>query len=113
MKKLVLAVVTGIFLTAPAQSVTLVGGVQKDDTEGRIGIRVSTGGDIIRVHPGSPAEQAGLRPHDTVISVDGRHNAVRQIAGEPGTVVQLDVRRGMRRFQIAVRRSDVREISYR
>jgi carboxyl-terminal processing protease len=26
---------------------------------------------VIAVHPGSPAEQAGLRPHDTLVAVDG------------------------------------------
>jgi C-terminal processing protease CtpA/Prc len=112
MKKLLLALAICLFATAPAQSVTLVGGVEKTDVEGRIGIRVSTSGNIVRVHPGSPAAQAGLRPNDTVLAVDGRHKAVREIAGEPGTYVQLDVKRGMRRFQVAVRRSDVRTISY-
>jgi C-terminal processing protease CtpA/Prc len=112
MKRLAAVLAVTLFSSASAQAMTLVCGVEKTDTEGRIGIRVNTSGDIERVHPGSPADLAGLRPHDMVIAVDGRHKAVRQIAGEPGTVVQLDVRRGMRRFQVAVRREDVRTISY-
>lgn len=112
MKKLGAALALTLLSSASAYAMTLECGVEKTDTEGRIGVRVNTSGDIERIHPGSPAELAGLRAHDVVIAVDGRHKAVRQIAGEPGTFVVLDVRRGMRRFQVAVRREDVRTISY-
>jgi C-terminal processing protease CtpA/Prc len=112
MKKLAVAFVISLFASSSAHALTLEAGCEKTDTEGRIGIRVNTSGDIVKVHPGSPADRAGLRPHDMVVAVDGRHRAVRQIAGEPGTMVNLDVRRGMRRFTVAVQREDVRTLVY-
>lgn len=110
MKNIAVALLICLVTSASAQAVTLDCGIEKSDAEGRIGIRVNTSGDIQRVHPGSPAERAGLRAHDMVVAVDGQRQAVRQIHGEPGTVVQLDVRRGNRRFQVAVERRDVREL---
>ena len=59
-------------------------------------------GHIIIVTPikGSPAEKAGLKPNDIVISVDGKSlqglsstEAVALIRGEKGTKVQLIVQR--------------------
>lgn len=99
-------------LSAPAQALTLDGSVEKTDVEGRIGVRISTTGFISKVHPGSPAEQAGLRKHDTVLAVDGKKHAIEEISGEPGSCVLLNVKRGWRKFEIAVERTDVRQIYY-
>jgi C-terminal processing protease CtpA/Prc len=113
MKKWTLAIaIAALFAAAPAQSMTLVGGCEKTDVEGRIGVRISMTGRISKVRKGSPAEAAGLRRDDYVILVDGKKHAAREICGEPGTVVQLEVKRGFRRFQVAVQRTDFRTISY-
>jgi C-terminal processing protease CtpA/Prc len=107
------AVLIALGMTAiPAQSLTLVGSVEKSDVEGRIGVRIATSGIIREVHPGSPAEAAGLQPKDHVLTVDGKRHAIRQISGEPGTIVELDVKRHGERFHVAVERVDVRTIWY-
>lgn len=56
------------------------------------------GGLQVTSSGGGPAHQAGIRPGDLIVSVDGqraRHlnRATELIRGEPGTVVQLRVRR--------------------
>lgn len=109
-------------LTAtPALSMTLEGSVEKffdvrakkTDVEGRIGVRISTFGRIAKVHPGSPADAAGLQRNDTVILVDGKKHAIDEISGEPGTTVHLKVKRGWRhKFEVAVERKDYRELYY-
>lgn len=99
-------------MSTPAYALTLEGSVEKTDAEGRIGIRVTTWGRIEKVHPGSPAEAAGLHKDDRVLLVDGKRHAVDEISGEPGTTVLLDVKRHHDRFQIAVERADVRSIAY-
>lgn len=113
MKKLLVVVALATLVSAtPAQSVTLFAGCEKTDVEGRIGVRISLAGRISKVRPGSPAERAGLRRDDYVLLVDGRKHAISEISGEPGTTVQLDVRRGFHRFHVAVERADFRTISY-
>jgi C-terminal processing protease CtpA/Prc len=67
---------------------------------------------ISKVHAGSPAESVGLKSHDLITSVDGVKRNIDRISGEPGTIVELEVKRGMKRFQVAVERRDVREIYY-
>jgi len=51
------------------------------------------------VHPEGPAQQAGLRHGDEVMSVDGTsvtgktyEQVVKMIRGEPGTIVKLEVK---------------------
>lgn len=114
MKKLtvVIALAAMFAATTPAQSLTLEGSCEKTDVEGRIGVRISLSGRISKVRRGSPAERVGLKNDDYVTLVDGRKHAIRDISGEPGTLVQLDVRRGGRRFQVAVERVDFRTITY-
>ena len=111
--KLAAAVIAmGCLLLAPAHALTIDCGIEKTDVEGRIGIRISSGGHVQKVHPGSPAEAAGLRKNDTVLLVDGKKHAIDQIAGEPGTTVELSVRRGFHKLEVAVERTDFRTIEY-
>ncbi len=58
-----------------------------------------TEGTVIAVYPGSPAEQAGLRPHDLLLEVDGLpiydlETQSSRTLGEPGTSFQLTFQRG-------------------
>lgn len=112
MKNAIAVVIALGMMASPAQSMTLFGGVEKSDVEGRIGIRVGTTGHIRTVHPGSPAELAGLQRNDVVVAVDGKRHAIREISGEPGTVVELDVKRHGQKFHVAVERVDYRSIWY-
>lgn len=61
-----------------------------------------TNGRVTIVSPfkGSPAEKAGLKPNDQIVSIDGKsiegldlYEAVLKIRGEKGTVVELEVMR--------------------
>jgi len=66
---------------------------------------------VVQVEPGSPAENAGLRERDVVVSVDGQavsDAGVFRAAVEkahPGDVLRLRVRRGSGYFFVAVRPS--------
>lgn len=74
-----------------------------DSTFEGIGAEVSKiNGKIIIVSPfkDSPAEKAGLRPNDEILSIDGEsvegldlHLATMKIRGKKGTKVQLEIRR--------------------
>lgn len=79
------------------------------DTEGRfggVGVEVDFGNDtvtVMSVVEGSPAEQRGVKPGDQIVAIDdhpvrGKSPAdlVRTMRGEPGTKVQLSLRRGNR-----------------
>jgi carboxyl-terminal processing protease len=49
---------------------------------------------IVRVVPNAPADQVGLVPGDTILTVDGKPaSGTRGIAGEEGTTVSLHVRK--------------------
>jgi carboxyl-terminal processing protease len=57
---------------------------------------------VVEVFPGTPAEQAGLRPGDAIVAVDGRSTAnqrldetVTQVRGVAGTPVVLSVQRAV------------------
>lgn len=57
---------------------------------------------VMSVFPGTPAEQAGIKPGDRIVQVDGEEvvgwpvEAVTpKIRGEPGTKVKLTIRRGV------------------
>jgi len=63
------------------------------DVEGHIGILVSLSGRVSRVHPGSPAEKAGILKGDRVILVDGLKTGIDDISGPPGTKVTLEIER--------------------
>ena len=77
-----------------------------DDSEGRfagIGVEVSTKDGwitILSVFDGGPAKKAGLKPGDRFLLIDGEeardmriYDAVRMIRGEPGTTVDVALRR--------------------
>jgi carboxyl-terminal processing protease len=68
----------------------------------------------------SPAEQAGLRPGDQVLAVDGTptlgetiSSLVYQVRGEAGTDVTLSIRRGETELDIAITRAviELREVN--
>ncbi len=80
--------------------------ILKSDAEGRfagIGVEVSLRDGwltILSVFEGGPAHQAGLRPGDRFLSIDGEeardirlYDAVQRMRGEPGTVVEVTIRR--------------------
>jgi C-terminal processing protease CtpA/Prc len=112
MKVAALILLIGMGLAPAAEAITLDCGVEKTDVEGRIGVRISKSGYISKVHPGSPADVCGLKRSDHVTAVDGRKRNIDNISGEPGTLVDLEVKRGFRRFHVAVERQDVRQIYY-
>ncbi len=83
-----------------------------------IGAWVDISGDyltIISPMPGSPAEDAGLRPGDKVIAVDGEDmtgmdgEAVRQrVIGPKGTIVRLTIlREGEEPFDVEIQRAAI------
>ena len=99
-----------------------------EDTEGLYhGIGVLVQGNeegfiqVLRVYPGTPAEQAGMQVGDLVVAVegvpissdDGRtyNEAVKLIRGQDGTKVSLTVRRGDQTIEMELSRATV-NISY-
>ena len=77
--------------------------------------------EILRVYPGTPAEDAGLRAGDLITAVDGvpiegsdgkaYDEAVEHIRGEDGTQVELTLERDGQTFTQSVYRADV-TVSY-
>jgi carboxyl-terminal processing protease len=80
--------------------------ILKSDAEGRfagVGVEVSTRDGwltILSVFEGGPAAKVGLQPGDRFLSIEGEdardvrlYDAVRRIRGEPGTTVDVTVRR--------------------
>lgn len=80
--------------------------VLQDDTRGQfagIGVEVDFRNDrvtVISAIEGSPAQRAGLRPGDMIVSIDGlgvdgknASELVKAMRGQPGTVVRVAVRR--------------------
>ena len=80
--------------------------ILRSDAEGRfagVGVEVSTRDGwltILSVFDGGPAAEAGLRPGDRFLSIEGEdardvrlYDAVRWIRGEPGTEVTVSIRR--------------------
>jgi carboxyl-terminal processing protease len=80
--------------------------ILKSDAEGRfagVGVEVSTRDGwltILSVFEGGPAAKAGLQPGDRFLSIEGEdardvrlYDAVRRIRGEPGTTVNVTIRR--------------------
>ena len=80
--------------------------ILKSDAEGRfagVGVEVSTRDGwltILSVFDGGPAAQAGLRPGDRFLTIEGEdardvrlYDAVLRIRGEPGTTVDVTIRR--------------------
>ena len=80
--------------------------ILKSDAEGRfagVGVEVSTRDGwltILSVFDGGPAAQAGLQPGDRFLTIEGEdardvrlYDAVLRIRGEPGTTVDVTIRR--------------------
>ena len=101
---------------------------ESEDDAGRyfgIGVLLQRNGngniEVVRVYPGSPAEDAGLRVGDLVVSVDGQpvdaltaanyRSSVAMMRGEENTRVLLGIRRGSEARELSVLRADV-TISY-
>ncbi|MSR87260.1 S41 family peptidase [Candidatus Peribacteria bacterium] len=88
----------------------------KGEVEG-IGATVEmTGGILTIVSPlrGSPAEKAGLKPKDQILSVDGKvlqgmtlDDAVHNVRGPKGSTALLKIRRGGTEFEVSVSRDQV------
>jgi carboxyl-terminal processing protease len=82
-----------------------------------VGVEVEAQADaiaVVRCIPGSPAERAGLRAADAIVSVDGIavsaediDAAMDRMRGEPDTTVRLAVLRGGRTLHFDVRRGRV------
>ena len=74
-----------------------------------MGLASAQGALVAGLAPGGPAQQAGLRPGDLVVSVDGQGvqsatDVTRQVAlARPGTEVRLGVLRSGQRRDIAIR----------
>ncbi|MBM2809519.1 MAG: carboxyl-terminal protease [Chloroflexi bacterium] len=84
-----------------------------------IGVQVEIADEQLRIVlplEGSPGEQAGLRPGDTITHVDGRPvarmalgDAIRLIRGQRGTSVSLTIQRDtLAPFDVSVTRDEVR-----
>lgn len=70
---------------------------------------------VVGVIEGGPAENAGLRIHDMIVSVDGEPTAgeelesvVSRLRGAPGTIVTLEIERSERFHTIKITRDLVR-----
>jgi carboxyl-terminal processing protease len=82
-----------------------------------IGIEVEGNRDRLRVvsaTEGSPAERAGIRPGDTIMSVDGapvagmaNDDVARRMHGAPGTVVAIGVARRSKVETLRIARADL------
>ncbi len=90
------AAVWHAFVDAPLQ-----GNVSNE--KGKIGIREDWDRRIVRVHPGSPAELAGLKVGDKVIEVDG-HKGDYPIIGGAKEVVKVVVDRKGQTLTFYIRR---------
>ncbi len=79
------------------------------DMQRSLKLSVSRGALVQDVNQNSPAERAGLRPYDVILTVDGREvwtneELIRDISGrQPGTAVRLDVLREGRRETVPVK----------
>ena len=80
-----------------------------------IGILVMQDGDdivIVSVLDGTPADEAGIRPEDIIIKVDGKtpadmNDAVEMISGEAGTKVTITVKRGDETIDFSLNRQTI------
>jgi carboxyl-terminal processing protease len=94
--------------------------VQVEDTNNTgdrsgVGIGVLTmalddGALVQQVFPASPAAQAGLRPRDLIVGIDGQDYTVtdNQIEGPDGSLVRLDIKRpGATPFEVTLTRRAV------
>ena len=79
------------------------------DLQRSLRLSVSRGALVQDVNTNSPAERAGLRPYDVILTVDGRdvwtnEELIRDISGrQPGTTARLEVLRDGRREAMPVK----------
>jgi serine protease Do len=79
-----------------------------EDLAATYGLEKARGALVSAVTPGSPAEKAGLRPEDVILSADGRaiednSDLSRYVASKaPGTKVELEVLREKARTSVSV-----------
>jgi hypothetical protein len=86
----------------------------RESKAGGLGVEVKeskTGLSIMAIHPGSPAEQAGLLPGDQINAVDGEQlsglslkEAIDKVRGRSGSSAELNIRRGEVNLNIAFER---------
>ncbi|MDR7433690.1 MAG: M50 family metallopeptidase [Armatimonadota bacterium] len=72
-----------------------------------VGIPVGVSNRIGQLVPGFPAEQAGLRPGDAIVAINGKRvgngeEVVETIHRSPGVPLVLTIRRGEKEFQVKV-----------
>lgn len=92
-----------MFFLELALATVLQGQVSNVEDIGVIGIRVNKLWDTISVvHPGTPAEKAGLLKGDQILTVDGKWDG--EIDGKPGTSVTLKIRRGRQILEFSIER---------
>jgi serine protease Do len=74
-----------------------------------LGLSVASGAMVQEVNDGSPAQRAGLRPYDVIVSVEGRQvvnneELIRDISSrQPGTIARVEVVREGRRHSMSIR----------
>jgi len=79
------------------------------DMQRSLNLSVSRGALVQDVDDNSPAQRAGLRPYDVILTVDGREvwtneELIRDISGrQPGTTARLDVLRDGHRESMTVK----------
>jgi serine protease Do len=79
------------------------------DMQRSLNLSVSRGALVQDVDDNSPAQRAGLRPYDVILTVDGREvwtneELIRDISGrQPGTTARLDVMRDGHRDSMTVK----------
>jgi serine protease Do len=79
------------------------------DMQRSLNLSVSRGALVQDVDDNSPAQRAGLRPYDVILTVDGREvwtneELIRDISGrQPGTAARLDVLRDGHRESMTVK----------
>lgn len=73
---------------------------------------------LIRILPGTPAEEAGLKAGDQIIAIDGKNivplnlsGALERLRGQAGSKVALKIRRGRSEFPIVITRKLVKKDS--
>jgi serine protease Do len=83
-------------------------GAVSEDVAATYGLTGAKGAVVTSVTPGSPAEKAGLKPEDLILTADGRAietngDLSRYVASKaPGTTVRLDLLRGKARQTASV-----------